>query len=73
MIIKVNHARAGTKYVEMLRNACDNGSILIFDSTLGREEMDALTNCVDCVVSLHRSRALACSLQRRCIWANLSS
>jgi glycosyltransferase involved in cell wall biosynthesis len=55
MIIKVNHARAGTKYVEMLRNACDNGSILIFDSTLGREEMDALTNCVDCVVSLHRS------------------
>jgi glycosyltransferase involved in cell wall biosynthesis len=55
LIVKVNNARAGAEYVEQLRNACDNGSILIFDSTLGREQMDALTNCVDCVVSLHRS------------------
>jgi len=55
MIVKVNHAQAGAKYVEMLRKECGNGSIVIFDSTLGREEMNALTNCVDCVVSLHRS------------------
>ena len=55
MIVKVNHARAGAKYMEMLREACDNGSVLIFDSTLGRGEMDALTNCADCIVSLHRS------------------
>lgn len=55
LIVKVNNAHAGTKYIEMLRSACGNGSILLFDKTLRREEMDALTNCVDCVVSLHRS------------------
>jgi glycosyltransferase involved in cell wall biosynthesis len=55
LIIKVNNARAGGECLETLRNACNNGSILIFDSTIRREEMDALTNCVDCVVSLHRS------------------
>ena len=55
IIIKVNHAHAGTNYIEMLRNECDSGSIVILDSTLSREEMNALTNCVDCVVSLHRS------------------
>jgi glycosyltransferase involved in cell wall biosynthesis len=51
----VNNARAGAECVEMLKNACNDGSILIFDSTVRREEMDALTNCIDCVVSLHRS------------------
>jgi glycosyltransferase involved in cell wall biosynthesis len=55
LIVKVNNARAGAEYVETLRNACNNGSVVVFDSTIRREEMDALTNCVDCVVSLHRS------------------
>jgi glycosyltransferase involved in cell wall biosynthesis len=55
LIVKVNHAGAGAEYVEMLKNACGNGSVRIFDTTLRREEMDALTNCADCIVSLHRS------------------
>src|SRR6185437_8017250 len=55
LIIKVNNSRAGVEYVEMLRSACHSDSILIFDSVIRREEMDALTNCVDCIVSLHRS------------------
>ena len=55
LIVKVNNAHARTEYVEMLRNACGNSSIRILDSTLRREEMDALTNCADCIVSLHRS------------------
>jgi glycosyltransferase involved in cell wall biosynthesis len=55
MVIKVNNAHARRGCVEALREACSNGSVRILDSTLKREEMDALTNCVDCVVSLHRS------------------
>lgn len=55
LVIKVNNAKAAPNYIEALRAASSNGTVRIFDSTLKREEMDALTNCVDCVVSLHRS------------------
>ena len=55
LVVKVNHADAGGECVQMLRQACSTGSVRILDSTLRREEMDALTNCADCIVSLHRS------------------
>jgi len=55
LVIKVNHAEDGAECIQTLRSACSNGSVRILDSTLRREEMDALTNCADCVVSLHRS------------------
>jgi len=55
LLIKVNHANANPECIQTLRQACSNGSVRILDSTLRREEMDALTNCADCIVSLHRS------------------
>ncbi len=55
LIVKVNNAHARPRYVEMLRNAATGGSVRILDSTYRRDEMDALTNCADCIVSLHRS------------------
>jgi glycosyltransferase involved in cell wall biosynthesis len=55
LVVKVNHADAGGECIQMLRQACSSGSVRILDSILGREEMDALTNCADCIVSLHRS------------------
>ncbi|MEN6604601.1 MAG: glycosyltransferase [Bryobacteraceae bacterium] len=55
LVVKVNHADAGGECMEMLRRDCSNGSVRVLDSILQREEMDALTNCADCIVSLHRS------------------
>jgi glycosyltransferase involved in cell wall biosynthesis len=55
LIIKVNNADAKPECVAALRRACTSSSVRILDSALSREEMYALTNCVDCVVSLHRS------------------
>jgi glycosyltransferase involved in cell wall biosynthesis len=55
LVVKVNHADAGGDCIQMLRQACSTGSVRILDAILEREEMDALTNCADCIVSLHRS------------------
>jgi glycosyltransferase involved in cell wall biosynthesis len=55
LVIKVNNAEARPKCIETLRSACTSGSVRILDSTVTREEMYALTQCADCVVSLHRS------------------
>ena len=55
LVIKVNHAAANPGSIQKLRDACSNGSVRLLDSTLNREEMDALLNCADCFVSLHRS------------------
>lgn len=55
LVLKVNNAEARPECVEILRDACSSGAVRIVDSTLSREEMYALTQCADCVVSLHRS------------------
>jgi len=55
LVLKVNHADAVPDHMEKLRRACSSSAIRIMDSTLTRGEMYALTQCVDCAVSLHRS------------------
>ena len=55
LVVKVNNAPAGRDAVQKLRNACLSSSVRIIDATLRREEMYALSQNVDCFVSLHRS------------------
>jgi glycosyltransferase involved in cell wall biosynthesis len=55
LVIKVNHAEAAPQCVETLRNACSSNAVRVLDSAFSREEMYALIQCVDSVVSLHRS------------------
>ncbi len=55
LVLKVNHANVVPDRMAALRNACSSSAVRIVDSTLTREEMYALTQCVDCAVSLHRS------------------
>ena len=55
LVVKVNNAQARPQCVEILRNACSSDSVRVFESTLAHDEMYALTQSVDCAVSLHRS------------------
>ncbi len=55
LVLKLNNTEARPQCVETLREACYSDGIRIIDSTFTREEMYALTQCADCVVSLHRS------------------
>ncbi|QOY88717.1 glycosyltransferase family 4 protein [Paludibaculum fermentans] len=59
LVVKVNNAatapREHRRVLESVASACASPNIRIFDATLSRNEMHALTQCADCIVSLHRS------------------
>jgi glycosyltransferase involved in cell wall biosynthesis len=59
LVIKVNNTTSApksfVKSLEALRLACGPANIRILDATFSRGEMYALTQCADCIVSLHRS------------------
>jgi len=55
LVIKINHVVTGSAYLDELRQASQSGAVKIIDATLTRSEMYALTQCADCIVSLHRS------------------
>ncbi|MGC4050680.1 MAG: glycosyltransferase family 4 protein [Paludibaculum sp.] len=59
LVVKVNNAatapREFRKTLESVTSACASPNIRVFDATLSRNEMHALTQCADCIVSLHRS------------------
>jgi len=56
LVIKVNNAAARPKAIETLRHAAASSpAIHILDGRFSQDEMYALTQCSDCVVSLHRS------------------
>ncbi|WP_321475232.1 glycosyltransferase family 4 protein [uncultured Paludibaculum sp.] len=59
LVVKVNNAatapREFRRALEEVTSACTSPNIRIMDATLSRNEMHALTQCADCIVSLHRS------------------
>ncbi len=55
LVVKINHAVPRHVYLEELRQASQSSAVKIIDGTLKRSEMYALTQCADCIVSLHRS------------------
>ncbi|MBN9661487.1 MAG: glycosyltransferase [Acidobacteria bacterium] len=59
LVVKVNNAatapRELRRSLEDVTSACVSPNIRIFDATLSRNEMHALTQAADCIVSLHRS------------------
>jgi glycosyltransferase involved in cell wall biosynthesis len=62
LVVKVNNAEHGTRYLEQLVDVARGYNIDIIDSTLNRDEVPALTGCCDCLVSLHRSEGFGLTM-----------
>lgn len=56
LVIKVNNSKNNPKELELLKQSVEEYSNIYFiEETYSRDEINALLNCVDCFVSLHRS------------------
>lgn len=63
LVIKVNHSKNNPEELEILKEKFKGfTNIYIIAETLSRENVNALINCTDCFVSLHRSEGFGLGL-----------
>jgi cyclopropane fatty-acyl-phospholipid synthase-like methyltransferase len=62
LLLKVVHSKSYPSELNLLKTACSNSNIRIFDRVLTRQEMNTLTSISDCFVSLHRSEGFGISI-----------
>jgi glycosyltransferase involved in cell wall biosynthesis len=55
LVVKINHADQRPTRLARLRSSGAAYPITFIDRTIGRDELNALIHCCDCLVSLHRS------------------
>lgn len=55
LVLKVNHASERPAEMARIVEAASGLSVTIIDRTLDRADVNALVNCCDCLLSLHRS------------------
>jgi len=62
LAIKINHADQCPQHLANLRNASAGYPITLIERTIARQEVNALMNCCDCLVSLHRSEGFGLTI-----------
>jgi glycosyltransferase involved in cell wall biosynthesis len=62
LVLKVNHPETAPERMRELKNAAAPYPAKILDSTLPRPDLNALINCCDCLVSLHRSEGFGLTM-----------
>lgn len=63
LVLKVNNATGNKLEVEQLRETVSqNTNIYLIDDFLSRKEVNAVLNCTDCYISLHRSEGFGLGL-----------
>jgi cyclopropane fatty-acyl-phospholipid synthase-like methyltransferase len=62
LLLKVVHSKSYPSELNLLKTACSNSNIRIFDRVSTRQEMNTLTSISDCFVSLHRSEGFGISI-----------
>jgi glycosyltransferase involved in cell wall biosynthesis len=63
LVIKVNHSKSNPEELALLKKRFEGYSnIHIIDETLSRDDVNALINCTDCFISLHRSEGFGLGL-----------
>ncbi|HEY7336668.1 MAG TPA: glycosyltransferase [Bryobacteraceae bacterium] len=62
LVLKVNHAELHTEQMEQIRQASAGLPVTILERTIGRADLNALMNCCDCLISLHRSEGFGLTM-----------
>jgi glycosyltransferase involved in cell wall biosynthesis len=62
LVLKINHADQRADYMDRLRLTIEDYPISIIDRTIGRDEVNALIQHCDCLVSLHRSEGFGLTM-----------
>lgn len=63
LVIKINNSKSNKEEMEVLRRlVSDFSNIYLINETMGRSDVNALIDCCDCFVSLHRSEGFGLGL-----------
>jgi glycosyltransferase involved in cell wall biosynthesis len=62
LVLKVNHAEQHMVEMEKIRDAARDLPVTIIDRTIDREDVTALIQAADCLVSLHRSEGFGLTI-----------